>query len=188
MRVDRLETHDRYKKFIGDSSEIDKTCQDLINRRPFGDYPFYIFAHKRELGLDERIAIFNQELIHDPVNGKYRSLEEVPTARLIWQPRLTKPMAQENSMLFKGFPGKDTIRVIWMIPARELWGQYTKGKMLENKTVCESIHNFKNNKEKLEAKEEDDLPDWMIDAIYMEIAAEAQRRILCGNGPYDKKP
>lgn len=177
MEIQRSETHDRFKKFISQGEGISKTCQDIIDRRPFGEYAFYIFAHKRDIGLDERIAIFNSDLILPTKDKMYASLEEVPTARLIWQPRLTKPKAQENSMLFKASPGKDEIRVIWLIPARELWDQYTKGKMLENSTVCESIHNFQHNKEKLEAKEPDDLNDGMIDAIYIALCEEANQNV-----------
>ena len=183
MKVNRLETHDRLEHFVSQSFDIGKTCQNLINSRPFGDHPFYIFAHKREIGLDERISIFNEEflrantpnaslLLREPC--KYRSLEDVPTARIIWQPRLTKPQAQENSMLFKGYPGTDQVRVIWMLPDRTLWDQYTKGKMLENKTVCESIHAFLNDRAHLEASEEDDLPDWRINEIYKEISNHAR--------------
>lgn len=62
-----------------------------------------------------------------------------------------------------------------MIPAPELWDQYTKGKITENETVCESIHLFKTDKAKLEAKEDDDLPDNKIDAIYKEICKNAQK-------------
>lgn len=177
MKIQRSETHDRLKQFTSQGADISKTCQDIIDRRPFGEYAFYIFAHKREIGLDERIAIFNSDLILPGKDRTYNSLEQVPTARLIWQPRLTKPKAQENSMLFKAHPGKDEIRVIWMIPARELWDQYTKGKMLENQTVCESIHNFQHNKEKLEAKESDDLSDGMIDAIYISLCTEANTNV-----------
>lgn len=176
MKIDRLETHDRYAHFTKSEFDIGKTCQDMIDGRPFGEYPFYIFAHKREIGLDERISIFNTDRIANTLNPMYKSMEQVPSARLIWQPRLTKPKAQENSMLFKAHPGKDTVKVIWMIPSRDLWDQYTKGKMLENQTVCESIHDFVNNKEKLEAKESDDLPDYMIDLIYMTLSSEAKKK------------
>jgi hypothetical protein len=67
------------------------------------------------------------------------------------------------------------VKVIWMIPARELLGQYKRGLVTENKTVCDSIHDFQNNREKLEKKENDDLTDEQIDAIYKEISANAQK-------------
>jgi hypothetical protein len=151
MKIDRLDAHDRFEYFTKQSFDIGECCQDLINKRPFGDYPFYIFAHAR-------------------------TDEDGVTKRLIWQPRLTKPKAQTNSMLFKAYPGTDVIKVIWMIPAPELWSQYAKGLMTQNKTVSESIEDFQHNRNKLEEKEEDDLSDEKIDAIYKEISLNARQK------------
>ena len=151
MKINPLDAHDRYKHFTKQSFYISECCQDLINQRPFGDHPFYIFAHAR-------------------------TDDDGSTKRLIWQPRLTKPKAQTNSMLFKAYPGTDIIKLIWMIPARELWDQYTKGKMMENKTVSESIDLFQNNRKKLEEKEPDDMTDEQVDAIYREISINASTK------------
>lgn len=175
MQIDRLETHDRLLQFKKQSDYISKGCEECIRNRPkeFQNYPFYIFAHAREINIDERIAIYNDDLKDSLINPRYvrqyKNLSEVPTSRLIWIPRLTKPQAQENSMLFKAYPPGDNIRVIWMIPARELWNQYDHGKMIENSLVSESIYCFKTNKEKLEAAESDDMPDWRVKAIQQEI-------------------
>jgi hypothetical protein len=68
--------------------------------------------------------------------------------------------------LFKVYPNSDAIKVLWIIPARELWGQYGEGKITENSLVYESIFNFLNCKEKLEEPEKDDLSDEQIRAIY----------------------
>lgn len=149
MKINRLETHDRYEHFTKQSFDIAECCQDLINKRPFGEHPFYIFAHAR-------------------------TDDDGFTKRLIWQPRLTKPKAQSNSMLFKAYPGTDIIKVIWMIPARELWEQYGKGLITQNKTVSESIDLFQTNRNKLEEKELDDMTDEQIDAIYKEISKNAK--------------
>jgi hypothetical protein len=150
MKINPLDAHDRYQYFTKQSFDIAECCQDLINKRPFGDHPFYIFAHAR-------------------------TDDDGSTKRLIWQPRLTKPKAQSNSMLFKAYPGTDLIKVIWMIPARELWGQYGKGKLTQNSTVSESIEAFKNNRNKLEEKEDDDMTDEQIDSVYKEISQSAKR-------------
>ena len=179
MKVNRLDAHDRLEHFTRQNFDIGQTCQSIINQRPFGKHAFYIFAHKREIGLDEREDIYltdlRQSLIDLAYVRKYESLSDVPTHRLIWQPRLTKPKAQENSMLFKTNPGYDTIRVIWMIPDRAMFDAYTKGKMLENETVVDSIHLFKTDPKKLEQKEDDDLPDEVIAKIYEEIKQKARR-------------
>lgn len=151
MKIDPLDAHDRYQQFTQQSFDIGECCQDLIDKRPFGDHAFYIFAHAR-------------------------TCEDGVTKTLIWQPRLTKPKAQSNSMLFKAYPGTDVVKVIWMIPARELWGQYDKGLMTENKTVADSIHDFQFNRKKLEEKEPDDMTDKEIDAVYREISRHAKRQ------------
>lgn len=149
MKINRLDAYDRLLHFKKQSFDIDECCQNLIDKRPFGEHAFYIFAHAR-------------------------TDDDGSTKRLIWQPRLTKPKAQSNSMLFKAYPGTDMIKVIWMIPAVELWDQFTKGKMTENKTVCESIEKYKNNRAELESKEDDDLNDDQIDAIYRQISYTAK--------------
>lgn len=153
MKIDTLETHDRLEHFNKQDFSIAECCQDLINKRPFGDYAFYIFAHART--DDDGI-----------------------TKRLIWQPRLTKPRAQTNSMLFKASPATDLIKVLWIIPARELWGQFEKGKMTENETVCLSIYEFENNRAALEAREDDDLSEIEIDMVYCQIAASAKYKMI----------
>ena len=145
MKINPLDAHDRLKHFTKQSFDISECCQDLINKRPFGNNPFYIFAHAR-------------------------TDDDGVRKRLVWQPRLTKPRAQTNSMLFKAYPGSDNIKIIWMIPARELWGQYAKGLMTENKTVSDSIHDFQYNREKLEMPDDDDLSDDKIHSIYRNIA------------------
>jgi hypothetical protein len=180
MKINRLDAHDRLEYFTKQNFDIGQTCQDIINQRPFGEHSFYIFAHKREIPLDVREAIFLEDLRQSLIDltyvRKYNSIEEVPTHKIIWIPRLTKPQAQENSMLFKACPGYDFIRVIWMIPDSGMFDAYSKGKMLENKTVVESIHLFKTDPGKLEQKEDDDLPDEVIKKIYEEIKQKAKHQ------------
>ncbi len=150
MKLDRLETHDRYQHFTKQQFDIGECCQNLINQRPFGEHAFYIFAHSR-------------------------TDDDGTSKRLIWQPRLTKPKAQTNSMLFKAFPGTDVINVLWIIPSRELWDQFAMGQMLENQTVIDSIFKFQYDRETLEKKDLDDLPDHVIDQIYTEISQQAKK-------------
>ncbi len=151
MKLNILETHDRLLQFNKQKDEISMCCQEIINRRPFGDRSFYIFAHKREIGMDEKFSLF--------LSGKYESIDRVPSARILWQPRLTKPKAQTNSMLFKAYPGSDEVKIIWIIPERELWDQYKKGLMTQSEIVIESIDKFENDRASLEAPEEDDATD-----------------------------
>lgn len=153
MKLNKLETHERLQHFTKQDFSIADCCQDLINQRPFGNHPFYIFAHTR-------------------------TDDDGVTKRLIWQPRLTKPKAQSNSMLFKAYPGTDNIKIIWMIPAYELWGQYDEGLMLQNELIVESIWKFTHIKDFLEQKEPDDLEDFQIDDIYKQMAIDAKSKKL----------
>lgn len=150
IKINPLDAHDRLKHFKKQRFSISECCQDLIDKKPFGNHAFYIFAHARteDNGIDKR---------------------------LIWQPRLTKPLSQTNSMLFKVYPGTDQVKVLWIIPSRELWDQYQKGKLSENKTVCQSIHDFENNRQFLDKPEEDDLPDERIRDILKDIILDAKR-------------
>lgn len=152
MKVNLLDAHDRYEHFTKQNFSITECCQDLINQRPFGNNRFYIFAHAR-------------------------TDDDGFTKRMIWQPRLTKPKAQTNSMLFKAYPGTDLIKVIWMIPDRYLWPQFAKGLLLESSIISQSIHDFEFDREKLEQKEDDDLSDDQIDAIYHDIAIQNSKSI-----------
>ena len=167
MKINILDAHDRLKHFTKQNFDIAECCQDLINKRPFGDHPFYIFAHARTIGLDEKVKLFS--------SGKYITLDEIPEKTIIWQPRLTKPRCESNSMLFKAYPGSDNIKVIWILPPREFWGQFKKGNMTENETIAISIYDYEHNKDRLEAKEEDDLPDEAIDRIYLEISRSIKK-------------
>jgi hypothetical protein len=148
MKINRLDAHDRFTHFTKQGFDIGECCQDLINKRPFGDHAFYIFAHAR-------------------------TAEDGVTKNLIWQPRLTKPKAQTNSMLFKGYPGSDIIKVIWMIPDQALWDTFKKGQITENETILRSIHDYQHGRKRLEAKEDDDLSDTQIDLIYRDISTQA---------------
>lgn len=152
MKLNKLDTHDRLEYFTKQSFNIAECCQDIIDKRPFGEVPFYIFAHTRT----------------DDNNAGIK--------RLIWQPRLTKPTAQTNSMLFKVYPGTDNVKIIWMIPAKELWPQFEKGLMMQNKTVLNSINAYKNNREALEEPEADDLNDEQINDIYKNIRISAKAK------------
>lgn len=148
MKINRSDAHDRYSFYQKQESDIGACCQNLIDQRPFGDHPFYIFAHARTLGLDEKIKLYS--------SGKYETLDQVPEKTIIWQPRIDKPLCESNSMLFKAYPGSDILTTIWILPPRELWGQFKKGNMMENETIVISMHDYENNKERLEAREEDD--------------------------------
>lgn len=160
MIINPLDAHDRLLHFKNTQSlDISECCQDLVKQRPFGDHPFYIFAHPRteDDSLDKR---------------------------LIWMPWPVKPRPQTNSMLFKGYPGSDRIDVFWMIPPRELWSQYKYGNMLESSMVCRSVHLFDTDKESLCAPEPEDPTPEECQEILLEYQPQLFRRESL---PEDKK-
>jgi len=148
LKINRLDAHDRFEYFTKQSFDISQTIQQIISTRPFGDYPFYLFAHAR-------------------------TADDGVTKRLIWQPRLTRPKAQTNSMLFKVDPKTDIVKIIWMIPPKEQWHMFERGKMTENEIIAESIYDYQHNRQKLEAKDPDDLADEVIDKIYRGLSFDA---------------
>ncbi len=152
MKIKRLDAHDRLIDFTKkNSNDINECCQNLINQRPFGDEPFYIYAHTR-------------------------TDEDGVTKRLIWQPRLTRPLPSTNSMLFKAYPGTDHIKICWILPDRAMWPQYEKGKLTESSIVCWSCDMFDNDRKALEVKEPDDLNDEQIDKVYQSLARAAKAK------------
>lgn len=151
MKINRLDAHDRLGYFTSQSFDIGNSLQQLLNSRPFGDYPFYVFAHAR-------------------------TADDGVTKRLIWQPRLTKPKSQTNSMLFKVDPKSDIVNIIWIIPPREQWYMFKKGTLTENETIANSIHEFEFHREELDKKDPEDFSDEKIDQIYKEISIDANQK------------
>ncbi len=164
LNINRLDAHDRLQHFTQAGFDIGETVESIRKSRPFGDYPFYIFAHAR---TDDK---------------------SLGTKRLIWQPRLTKPHAQTNSMLFKVDPKTDIVKIIWMLPERAMWPMYEKGKLTENEIVATNIYDFQHNRKHMEAKDPDDLADEVIDKIYREISrtAASQRSSAVSSTAFSK--
>lgn len=148
MKLNRHETHDRFNIFQKQKDVISEGCMECIKNVPDSiKSPFYIFAHPRTVDYDEKISIM--------VSGTISNKQQAPSTRLIWSPRITKPKAQTNSYLFLAKKNSDTIKVIWLLPPRELWEQYMPGKMTHNPDVWTSIINFQKHRDILERPEED---------------------------------
>lgn len=153
FNVNRLDAHERLQQLNQlNSLGITENLEMMIKADPFDGNKFYVFTHARR--DDDGIS-----------------------TRLIWQPRLTKPKMQTNSMLFKVNPKHpEEVTVIWIIPPREQWHLFEKGKLCENQTVIDSVYLFENERAKLEAKEPDDLDDATINKIYAQIRQEGLKR------------
>lgn len=151
MKVNVYEAHDRLLHFKKDQeANVFQGAEDCLKRNEdclfYQDRsPYvYIFAHPRT---------------HD--NGADK--------RLLWQPRLEKPNAQTNSYLFRAQSHTDLIEAIWLIPPREMWPQYAKGKVTENDIAIYSIDMFINNRMVLEVKDFEDLPEERCKQILREL-------------------
>lgn len=152
-----------------DNNAITDMIRKIIMQDDFlGLSPYiYVFAHKRELGIDERFSLM--------IQGGYSSIEETPKARLIWAPRLTKPKAEPNSFLFRiELNHADDVETVWILPEEELFNLFKKGKVFENQIIHNSIYNFIHNKKELERPHEDDLKDKDAKQVYDAVARQAR--------------
>lgn len=160
MKLNRLETHDRLKHFVKDQSlNIAKGAEDCLKINPLSlalqeKSPYiYIFAHPR-------------------------TADDGVTKVMYWQPRLTRPTAQTNSYLFRAQSKTDIMEVCWMIPPREQWKQYEKGKVTENDIVVWSVDQFEKNRASLEAPDSRDLSDEIMSKIYHQVIAEHKQHVM----------
>lgn len=152
MKIDKLETHDRLQHFKKDQNDsISDGLHTCLNENPLSialqeRSPYiYIFAHPRTSESGIKV--------------------------MYWQPRLSKPKAQTNSYLFRIRSFSDECEVMWMIPPREMWTQYERGKVTEHDIVIWSVNQFETAREKLEQPEPDDLSD----SVGISILNEVQR-------------
>lgn len=156
MKLDILETHDRYQHFMKNQMDaVAEGAEECIKRNPLS------------LALQKRsnyVYIF----------GHPRTHEDGVTKRLIWQPRLSKPKAQTNSYLFRAKSNSDSFEVCWILPPREMWSQFEEGKVTDSEIVRWSIHQFHNKRAELEKPFEDDVSEERFKAIMLEIARDLE--------------
>jgi|ERR1700731_1142599 len=158
MKLNRLETHDRLEHFKQDQAQnIFEGADDCLKKNPDSlalqeKSPYvYLFAHPR-------------------------TADDGVTKKMFWQPRLTKPRAQTNSYLFRAISKTDIVEVCWLIPPIELWSQYQRGNITEEKTVLWSINQFQYNRQRLESPEYDDLSDEKVAVIWKDFILNTKRR------------
>ena len=159
MKINRLEAHDRLLYLLKDQSEtVSQGASDCLKRNPLS------------LAIQARcpyIYIFGHARTHD--NG----VDKV----LYWDPRMTKPVAQSNSYLFRAISNTDMLETCWILPPFELWHQFKQGNVVESRDVSWSIHQYKHNRKKLEQPFSDDLSDDKCKSIMLEIAREMEENI-----------
>jgi len=181
MRLDRLETHDRLldvqKKNL---NTITSGLEECIKNRPaaFTHRHFYIHVHKRTVGLDEKIAILQQDirevLLNPLLNRRFHRIEDIPELRVIYMPRATRPIPSENSMLFRCFPQDgNALEPIWIIPEESTWPNYAKGMIMNDEFIAECIEIFKTNPSFFCKTDELDYNEEELKKIRIEIGKEA---------------
>lgn len=158
MKLNRLETHDRLRHFKKDQEvNIFKGADDCLKKNPLSlalqdkSHYIYLFAHPR-------------------------TAEDGVTKKMFWQPRLSRPKPQTNSYLFRAQSKTDIIEICWLLPPREMWPQYEKGKVTENEYVLWSIDQFENNRAKLAESLPDDLSDEIGGRIYHTVISEFRQQ------------
>ena len=153
MKVNILEAHDRLLHFKKDQeATINQGIEDCLKKNP--DSLFY-------QSRSPYVYIF----------GHPRTGEDGVTKRMLWQPRLQKPESQINSYLVRAISNTDIVEPIWFIPPPETWNQYKTGNVTEHEFVNYSVQMFLSNKNKIEAKDPDDLSEERSREIVMELIA-----------------
>lgn len=159
MKINKLETHDRLEHLIQDqSANVFQGAEDCLKK------------NRDSLALQEKspyIYIFAHP----------RTTDDGLNKRMLWQPRLSIPKAQTNSYLFRALSHSDTIEIIWMIPPREMWKQYEKGKVTENNEVAWSIEMFQHKRSELEKPHKDDMTEEQGRLILKSIVDERLEEI-----------
>ena len=158
MKINRLETHDRLQHFHKDQTlNISQGAEDCLKK------------NRLSIALQERSPYVY--LFAHP-----RTADDGVTKVMYWQPRLTKPLAQTNSYLFRAVSKGDLMEVCWLLPPDELEGQHKKGNITEHELVTWSWNQYKHNRKELEKRDPDDLPDdrcrWIYKAVLNEIRQE----------------
>ena len=144
MKINTFEAHDRLQHLQKDQwSIISQGAEDCLKKNPDSltiqsKCPYiYIFAHPR-------------------------TADDGVTKRMLWQPRISRPTPQTNSYCFRAISNSDTIEVCWLLPPREMWTQYDKGKVTESDIVAWSIEMFQHHRKTLSDPHPEDLSEEMI--------------------------
>lgn len=160
MKLNRLEAHDRLNHFKKDQTvNISKGAEDCLKKNPLSlalqeKSPYiYLFAHPR-------------------------TADDGVTKKMYWHPRLSRPKPQTNSYLFRAQSKTDIIEICWLLPPREMWPQYQKGKVTEDELVLWSIDQFENNRNKLAEPLHDDISQELGSKIYHVVLAEHRQKLM----------
>lgn len=159
MKINRLEAHDRLLYFKKDQDvNIFKGAEDCLKKNPLSlaiqeRSPYvYLFAHPR-------------------------TADDGVTKVMYWDPRLSIPEPQTNSYLFRAISKTDIVEIVWIIPPKEHWKQYSKGNVTENEYVLWSVNQYLTNRKNLEKPHPEDLPEEIQKSIMLQIIDEKRQDI-----------
>ncbi len=160
MKIERLETHDRLLHFKKDQEiNIQKGVEDCLKRNPdalaLQDISKYIYIYAHPRTADDGVS-----------------------KRMLWQPRLSRPEPQTNSYLFRVISKTDLVEICWLLPPRELWPQYSKGKVTANELVSWSIREFINNRISLGLPHPEDYSEETADYIYRNFLSNKRKESM----------
>jgi hypothetical protein len=160
MKLNRLETHDRYQHLIKDQGDvIGQGASDCL------------LKNSRSLKLQARSSYIY-------IFGHARTADDGVNKRILWQPRLTKPSAQINSFLFRAKSNTDILETCWILPPKETWDQYKKGNVTESQVVLWSISQFVHKRADLEKPFPDDVSQEQFDNIMREVKREEREESI----------
>ena len=151
MKIDRLETHDRYEHFLQDQWEvIAQGASDCM------------LKNKLSLAIQEKCPYVY--LYAHP-----RTADDGVTKRLLWQARVSRPRPETNSYLFRGQSKSDIVEICWLLPPEELWEQYETGKVTASEYVMWSINQYKTNRRFLGLPHPEDVSEEQGKLIYRNV-------------------
>jgi len=149
IKIERLETHDRFLEFNEQRDYLSKGVTDCISGVPDElTCPFYIYGTSKMVEYDEKLAYLNDRYILKEMK------KNVPAMRMLWVPVITKPFPTPNSWLFLCRKGSDIHQIIWILPRHEYWESCAPGQMLYNEMTWGYIQDLLYNTEKLTKKDE----------------------------------
>lgn len=129
-----------------------KKVIEIVESKPFGDHKFYDFIFPKR--ADENS--FVQILFH--------------------QPRLTKPNPLPGTTLLRLNPKEpDQIGIIWILPHKEAFNNYSEGKIYSDPIVYQSIQNYLHHREYLMRREPDEPSEEECRNIYKQYISKPSK-------------
>ncbi len=159
LNLNRFEAHDRLLHVKKEQSvNVFQGAEDCLKKNPLS------------LAIQEKSPYLY-------IFGHARTGDDGYTKVLYWQPRLSRPTPQTNSYLFRAQSKTDIIEICWIIPPRELWDQYAKGKISYDETIEWSINQYRYMKKDLSMPHPDDMSEEQGQNIFKKVLLEHEQSL-----------